>query len=198
MLGKVERTSVLDNRFIARLIEFGLDRDDFVLFGSAPLLAYGLREDICDLDVVARGHTWRHVSARGIRGIGAISGDPVVHFWGGRIQFSRGWISPAWDPDKLIDGAEVIEGLRFARLTDVLAYKQVLGRPKDIIDIRKILTMVEPLTRVPSQPGRGLDNLSVRSGEVGRRGSPSPSRVSEAVNIRRELAAIRPVRQSEG
>jgi hypothetical protein len=37
----------------------------------------------------------------------------------------------------------VIEGLRFARLTDVLAYKQVLRRPKDIVDIRRILTMVK-------------------------------------------------------
>jgi hypothetical protein len=145
LFGKVERTSVLDHRFIARLIEFGLDRDDFVLYGSAPLLAYGLREDIRDLDVVTRGHTWRHVSARGVPGVGAISGDPVTHFWGGRIQFSQGWISPAWDPDELIDSAEVIEGLRFAQLTDVLAYKQVLRRPKDIEDIRRILTIVEPV-----------------------------------------------------
>ena len=156
MLGKVERTSVLNNRFIARLIEFGLDRDEFVLFGSAPLLAYGLKEDIRELDVVARGYTWRHVSVCGIPGAGEVSGDPVAHFWGGRIQFSRGWISPAWDPDELIDSAEVIEGLRFARLTDVLAYKQVLRRPKDIEDIRSILTMVEPLTCVPTQPGHGF------------------------------------------
>jgi len=143
LLEKVKRSSVLDNRFIARLIEFGLDCDDFVLFGSAPLLAYGLREDIRDLDVVTRGRTWRHVSARGISDVGAVSGDTVTHFWGGRIQFSQGWISPAWDPDELIDSAEVIEGLRFARLTDVLAYKQVLRRPKDIVDIRRILTMVK-------------------------------------------------------
>ena len=152
MLGNVERTSVLDNPIITRLIQFGLDSDDFVLFGSAPLLAYGLRKEIRDLDVVARSHTWRHVSACGTPGVGAVSGDPVAHFWDGRIQFSRGWISPAWDPDELIDSAEVIEGLRFARLTDVLAYKQVLGRPKDIADIRRILTMVEPLTRLPTQP----------------------------------------------
>lgn len=201
MLGKVERTSVLDNRLIARLIEFGLDRDHFVLFGSAPLLAYGLREDIRDLDVVARGHTWRHVSARGIRSVGAVSGNPVAHLEAGRelggcIQFSRGWISPAWDPDELIDNAEVIEGLRFARLTDVLAYKQILGRPKDIVDIRRILTKVEPLTRAPNQPELWLRQLPVRLGEVGRRGSLAT--ISEAVDIRRELAAVRPVRQSEG
>jgi len=147
LLKKVKRTSVLDNRFIARLIKFGLGCDDFVLFGSAPLLAYGLREDIRDLDVVTRGHAWRYVSARGIPAVGTVSGDPVTHFWGGRIQFSQGWISPAWNPDELIDNAEIIEGLRFARLTDVLAYKQVLRRPKDIADIRRILTMVEPLTR---------------------------------------------------
>jgi hypothetical protein len=42
-----------------------------------------------------QGPHWRHLSERGIPGVGTVSGDPVTHFWDGRIQFSQGWISPA-------------------------------------------------------------------------------------------------------
>ncbi|WNV86454.1 hypothetical protein [Umezawaea sp. Da 62-37] len=149
MLG---RPSVHDNPLIARLVEFGLERDDFVLFGSAPLLAHGLRQDIRDLDVVARGRAWRHVSSIGIPGVGVVSGDRVVQFWGGRIQFSSGWIAPTCDADELIDNADVVEGLRFASLSNVLAYKRALGRRKDLADIRKILAATGPPPHVPTSP----------------------------------------------
>ena len=133
-----EAVSLLDHPYITRLVAFGLNRDDFVLFGSAPLLAHRLRTRISDLDVVARGDAWAYAWENGERDVGKVSGDPVSQFWGGRIQFSRGWITSAWDPDELIDGAEVVDGLRFARLEHVLAYKRVLLRPKDVVDIGRM------------------------------------------------------------
>ncbi|HWO63327.1 MAG TPA: hypothetical protein VNO31_25160 [Umezawaea sp.] len=126
---------LLSHPLIARLVALGLDPGDFVLFGSAPLLAHGLRAEIRDLDVVARGDAWRYAWQHGVRGVGKISGDEVAQFWGGRVQFSRRWIPPARSADELIDTADVVDGLRFARLTDVLAYKQLLRRPKDVADI---------------------------------------------------------------
>jgi hypothetical protein len=77
-----------------------------------------------------------------------------MHLWFDRLQFSQRWISPAWDADKLIDNAEIIGGIRFARLPDVLAYKRALGRPKDMRDIQRILrsnrVTLELMTRSPS------------------------------------------------
>ncbi len=58
------------------------------------------------------------------------------------IQFSPGWISGDWDTDDLIDRAEIIQGLPFAQLTDVLAYKQKLNRPKDRPDIKELLDLL--------------------------------------------------------
>lgn len=49
------RISVLKHSLIRRLTQFNLERDNFVIFGSAPLLAHGIRRNIHDLDVVARG-----------------------------------------------------------------------------------------------------------------------------------------------
>ena len=132
-----------EDRLIRRLVKLAtdldLDRRDFVIFGSGPLLAYGLRQSIRDLDIVARGKAWERVSRHGSPVRGSINCAPMSLFWGGLIQFSRGWVSDDWDADDLIDRAEIIQGLPFAQLTDVLAYKQMLLRPKDRPDIAALL-----------------------------------------------------------
>jgi hypothetical protein len=152
-----------EDRLIRRLVklatELDLDRRDFVIFGSGPLLAHGLRRRIRDLDVVARGTTWRRVCQYGIPGVGEINGAPMALFCGGLIQFSQGWISEDWDADDLIDRAEIIQGLPFAQLTDVLAYKQKLRRPKDLPDIEGLLDLLrrraEPTgSPHPTPPGK--------------------------------------------
>lgn len=138
--------ALAENRLICRLTrlvdEFDLDRREFVIFGSGPLLAHGLRTSIRDLDIVARRAAWDSVSRRGLPAIGPISGTPMTLFWGTLIQFSSQWISPDWDPDDLIDRAELIRGLPFAQLTDVLAYKQMLRRPKDRPDLEALLNLM--------------------------------------------------------
>lgn len=136
MAAAVDITLIRDNLLIRELLAMHLDSDDFVIFGSAPLLAHGLRARVRDLDVVARGKVMRWAREAGAPGVGTYSGDPVWQL--GRIQFSEGWITSRWDTDELIDNAEVIEGLRFARLGDVLRYKKELHRPKDLIDILAI------------------------------------------------------------
>ena len=64
----------------------------------------------------------------------AQGGDPVVRLEGGAIEVFGGWLG--WDIDLLIDGAEIIDGLPFARLEDVLAFKRFYGRPKDLEHVR--------------------------------------------------------------
>jgi hypothetical protein len=140
-----------EDRLIRRLIklvtELGLDRSDFVIFGSGPMLAHGLRQHVRDLDIVARGNAWLRVSERGIPDAGAISGAPMALFWGGLIQFSPEWISQDWDTDDLIKRAELIQELPFAQLNDVLAYKKRLCRPKDHPDIDTLLDALHQPSR---------------------------------------------------
>ena len=82
------------NRLIRRLDTLEtwlhLDRRDFVIFGSGPLLAHGLRADLRDLDIVARGPTWQRASRYGCPGTGSVNGAPMALFWDGLIQFSPG------------------------------------------------------------------------------------------------------------
>jgi hypothetical protein len=134
------------------VLDLGLDQRDFVIFGSGPLLAHGLRRSISDLDVVARGETWHRAWRHGVHAVGAVSGAPTALFCDGRIEFSPCWISPGWDCDDLIDRAERIQGLPFARLTHVLAYKQELGRPKDRPDIATLLDLLRPAKQARGCP----------------------------------------------
>ena len=117
--------------------ELDLDSRDFVIFGSGPLLS--------PTGCVTTSTTWTSWPAArrgGASPVMAAQGPeattvpaPPALFWDGLIQFSQGWISADWHADDLIDWAETIRGWPFARLTDVLAYKQALLRPKDYPDI---------------------------------------------------------------
>ncbi|WP_067508465.1 hypothetical protein [Actinoplanes sp. TFC3] len=148
--------SLADDRLIRELVELvtklELDCRDFVVFGSGPLLAHGLRTHLRDVDVVARGAVWQRVQDCGAPAVGDLNGAPMALFCDGLIQFSPGWISPEWDADQLIDNAEMIEGLPFARLADVLRYKQALDRPKDRADIAALNRWLNPGAS-PAAPG---------------------------------------------
>ena len=105
-----------------------LPAGDYAVFGSGPILAHGLIKSVNDVDVLARGVAWEAA-----RSLGAVvdgeMGDRVVRIGGGEVEIFGGWLG--MDTDGIIDGAETVWGLPFARLEDVLAFKRLLGRPKD-------------------------------------------------------------------
>ena len=142
------------HHLIRRLLLLDLDPDDFVIFGSGPLLAHGLRYHIGDLDVVARGAAWRRVEQIGVPTVGPLNGALMYHFYGGLIEVSREWVSRDWSADELIDGADVICGLRFARLEHVLTYKEALRRSKDVADLKVLRRYLDARGRGPVRRAR--------------------------------------------
>jgi hypothetical protein len=122
-------------QLFAKLRRLYLPTEDYAVFGSGPLVIRGLIDEARDLDVVARGATWEQVT-----GLGTVreapGGDPVVRLEGGTIEIFGGWLG--WGVEGIIDRAEVIACLPFARLEDVLAFKRSYGRPKDIEHARLI------------------------------------------------------------
>ena len=115
--------------FFDQLQALDLPPTDYAVFGSGPLAVRGLIVEVHDLDVVARGAAWEQAKGLG-RVCTAAKGDPVVWLEGGAIEVFGGWLG--WDIHRLIDNAEIINGLPFARLEDVLAFKLAYGRPKDL------------------------------------------------------------------
>jgi len=123
-----------DNALVAELKALGLPPDDFAVFGSGPLMARGLIESH-DLDIIARGAAWQRARQLGRETAGTHAGRKV-ELAGGRIEVFDAWGPGAWDPDALIDGADVIDGVRYARLAEVLKWKKMMRRPKDTEHIR--------------------------------------------------------------
>ncbi|OLT28888.1 hypothetical protein BJF79_41300 [Actinomadura sp. CNU-125] len=142
---------VSDHPLIKLLLSFGFPRDDYVVHGSGPLLVRGLRT-VDELDIVARGAAWRAAARLGRPVSGDVTGARMYELPGECIHVSRHWFLPPADTDAgvdaLIDDAEIFEGIRFARLDDVRAYKRRLGRAKDLADIRL-------LDRHTPEPGPG-------------------------------------------
>lgn len=95
----------------------GLPAGHFVLFGSAPLLVRGIVPPTGDVDVLVRGPAWDVARTLG----------PVVRLSPYDVEVVR-----------LLDTAEIIDGLPFARLAHVRAYKELAGRPKDREHLRRL------------------------------------------------------------
>jgi hypothetical protein len=88
----------------------------------------GLIDKVRDLDVIVRGETWQQVRALGV--VVMKGGDEMVDLGNG-LTFGRSWGYGVFDIEKLIDDAEIIEGLPFVRLDAVIEFKKIADRPKD-------------------------------------------------------------------
>lgn len=127
-------------RLFEELAALALPARDYAVFGSGPLAAHGILEELGDVDVVARGAAWERATELGPVEV-APYGDPLVRFGDGAVEIFGGWLG--WDIDSIIDGADLINGLPFARLEDVLAFKRFLGRPKDLEHARLLTAYLQ-------------------------------------------------------
>lgn len=104
---------------------------DFAIFGSGPLAVRGIIDEPNDLDVVCRGDAWGKVHALGDETVLEPYDVTVVSLLGGRLTFGTRWAIGVVDVDTLIDNADVFDGLPYAPLDFVIAYKRERDDPKD-------------------------------------------------------------------
>ncbi|QIN77284.1 hypothetical protein GBA65_00755 [Rubrobacter marinus] len=71
-----------------------------------------------------------------LSGLVRVGGGVVMVLGLGPGEICGGWLG--MDADGIIDGAQPVWGLPFARLEDVLAFKPLLERPKDREHVRLI------------------------------------------------------------
>ncbi|SEP74383.1 hypothetical protein SAMN05216188_101352 [Lentzea xinjiangensis] len=121
-----------------RLDQLDLDRDNFAIFGSAPLYIRKMIPSIGDLDIVARGSAWERACRLGKPVFTPPRGVPIIQFWEGKIEVFSEWLPRLWDADFLIDQSEWLGGFRFVRLECVVTYKLLLQRPKDLVHLDQV------------------------------------------------------------
>jgi hypothetical protein len=116
--------------------------EDYVIAGSAPLLVYGIRAEIQDLDVVARDPAWKRLADVCTPVRGPYDNVQIVQttYCGTPLEILNGWFPRlmGWTVEYLIGQADSIQGINFMPLQLTLDWKRALGRARDLEDIRRI------------------------------------------------------------
>jgi hypothetical protein len=123
---------------IKKLLALNLPVNDYAIFGSGPMFAHGLKDLGHDVDIIARGEAWNMATKfskpqQADYGVGL-----VITLEDGQIEIYNNWAPGKWDINELIDTAEIVSGIKFVTLTNVLKWKKLFGRPKDFDHIKTI------------------------------------------------------------
>ena len=117
-----------------------LPTGDYVVLGSGVLAALGIR-DIADVDLLVRPRLFDQLRERGWE-YGTLDYDGRVRerlTFGEAEAFKDFWYGDQNpDPEELIAHAEIIKGVPFLPLAELLKIKHALNRPKDHSDITLI------------------------------------------------------------
>lgn len=123
---------------ITKIKQLRLPAGQYVVFGSGPLAAHGIR-DSHDIDIAVTTELYQKMKAEGWpektwpdkTGHYLVKdGYEITHEW------NYGTYRP--DIDWLINQAEYIDSIPFVPLTEVLKWKRAYGRDKDKADIKLI------------------------------------------------------------
>ena len=121
------------------LLSLGLPEGDYAVFGSAPMALHGLKILNNDIDVIASGEAWEKAKKFCFPKESPMRFGNYLKLFDGKIEIYHCWFpKDMWNVDELIDGAEIVDGIRYVRLDKVLEYKKYRNSPKDKSDIKLI------------------------------------------------------------
>ena len=104
------------NALLEVLNGYDLPKNDYAVFGSAPLVIVGMIDDVNDLDVIIRPSKWPFQT----------EGEYLTE----DIEFFDNW--PNEDVDNLIDNHSFeYDGVLFIEPKKVIEYKKSMSRDKD-------------------------------------------------------------------
>lgn len=124
---------------LEKLKSLNLVEGDFAVFGSGPMHPRGIKEIDNDIDIVARGKAWEQAQKLAEPQKLWEGSDVLgVKLFDEQIEIANGWGPGEWDLDKLIDEADIFDGIRYVNLSTLISWKKRLGRPKDLKHIELI------------------------------------------------------------
>lgn len=125
------------DEIIAKVKALELPAGSFVVFGSCPLAAAGLRE-ANDIDMLVSEEAHAMLKAKGWQEIEkGLDDKPLTH---DVFDAHTSWNFSAYSPtlEQLLVSADIYSGIPFAALEEVRKWKAASGRPKDSRDIELI------------------------------------------------------------
>jgi len=115
-----------------------LPTEDYAVFGSGPMYIHGLKDIGHDIDLIARDLAWEKAKELGKTEEMRLNKGEVITLFNGAIEIFNTWTSSNWNIDELIDTAEIIDGIRWVKLENVLKWKKEMSREKDLEHIKLI------------------------------------------------------------
>jgi len=123
--------------YLEEITALQLPIGSYAIFGSGPLAVRNLRDNT-DIDLIVTKQLWRQLSTTHEIATRSV-GDRIVEIIEiGNIELFHDWLPYVANVEPLIASAELINGFPYVRLEHVLAWKRMMGRPKDIVDMQKI------------------------------------------------------------
>lgn len=128
----------MKSEIFEKIKKLNLPHGKYVIFGSGPMGIRGLRK--ChDVDVIVSKDIWDQYSHNPDWKIKIIAnGEKILVDETESIELGISWGPGIWNINELIHNAEIIDGLAFANMDDVLKWKKIFGREKDLEDIKII------------------------------------------------------------
>jgi hypothetical protein len=117
-------------KYLEELKALNFPKDQFAIFGSGPLAIRGMRDN-ADIDIIVTDELWNELMEKYPENF---ANGYEIKF--GNISAINDWKPWFEDNNELISGADVIDGVRFVSLENVLKWKKALNREKDQKDIK--------------------------------------------------------------
>ena len=122
---------------ISKIKTLNLAKDSYILFGSCPLAALGIRE-AQDIDLLVSKEVFEKLKERGWRELYKNPNDtPLVY---DVFEVHENWNFSSYNPtlEHLLSSAIIVDDTPFASLEEVKKWKMASARPKDLDDIKLI------------------------------------------------------------
>ena len=118
--------------------DLNLPIGEYALFGSAPMGIRGLKE-CSDVDLLVTDGIWKKYDGQPGWEYKYLDDNRVaLENKAISIEMATSWWPGEWDCQKIIQEAEIINGLPFVRLETVLKWKKIVAREKDLKDVETI------------------------------------------------------------
>jgi hypothetical protein len=125
------------DEIVAKVKELDLPKGSYVVFGSCPMAAAGIRE-ASDIDMLVSEELFKKLEEAGWQVLDKGPADKPLTY--GVFEAHKSWDFSPYSPTlkHLLATATLIDGIPFASLHEVRKWKVSSGRPKDLIDIKLI------------------------------------------------------------
>ncbi len=124
---------------INKIKQLNLPFGKYIVFGSGPLQAHGIRKTR-DIDLLVLPELYNQLQQEGWEERSWETQLQGRYLYKDNMEVVDNWTYGEYNPDPkwLIENAEIIDGIPFAPLEEVIKWKSAYGRDKDIVDIKLI------------------------------------------------------------